>query len=1277
MRLSVGLFLFAGTLLSPLFAQVQDVAPLTETTLDSARFDRRTGTSRITATVANVSGPFIAHVQLVVENIPAGVTLNNATGTDANGNPVVDIAPGLPPGTGAGVVLEFTNPRRARLDITTRALGDLNPNLAFGPQSFVRGAGAPDQFMENFSVSDATGPFDLVIANSGVSSAAVSVNAIEVFNPSDFNRNVALLFSEITLLQNNELTVDLRGQPGETLTVWIVGPSIAPPPTVPNIQSVVTPPPNAAGWHNTDVTVEFSCTPGGSPIVACTDPILVSAETPGQIVEGTAEDATGGTATTAVTVRLDKTPPVIGGVSPTDGSTVVDPQVIVSGTVNDALSGVDGVTCDGFPAMLAGSSFSCDLVLVEGPNSLLIEATDIAGNLSSFPLSLTLESIPVVLPQVTINSPVELFLTNGDDIVVSGTVDDPAATVEVAGSPAGSGGSFSATVPLDEGRNTITAVATNAAGFVGTATVQVIRDTTGPTVVIESPKDGLITAQKLVTVVGAVNDTVTGTVNGIDVVIECNGMQATVLNRAFILEDVPLKRGPNVLQCTATDRAGNSSLGAAVQVTHQQLVGQTIEFVSGNGQSAVVGSPLPTPLVVRLVDSLVVRLVDSAGVPVAGRNVTFVVSRGSGTVAGHSGAVRELTIATDSSGQASVSMTLGTRAGAGNHRVTASALGFVGEVEFCATALTGQPDKILAIGGENQRGVVEQPLPRNLLALVVDGEGNPVANVPVQFSVTQGGGALNGTPSQVVNTDDDGRAAISFVLGPVAGDSANAVQATVQGLAGLPATYIASGAMPGPPENTRISGLVLDNSNLPVPGATVSIPDTSLQTLTDEDGLFRLLGVPVGTLILDVDGSTSPRAETFPHLEFELVTVAGIDNTVGGPILIPAIDTASAETCGGPTPCTLTMASVPGIEFEIAPASVTFPDGSKQGLVSLTQVHSDKVPMPPPNGSVALPAWTLQPPGVRFDPPIKVTVPNTTGLNPGQQIEMFQFDHDLEEFVSVGPGTVSRDGSQISSDAGFGITKAGWGCACPPPPPPTDVVSPNPPSGCSGFEENARLTRTLAAKSISAGQLAANTVNTEISSGLFVFDIGIALTDIALACAQAAKDLSRFAPAAAIPLAKACLADAVVAGGLVQLAIYRLNNIKGYVQDLEDAVASANFAVGLYRNNVDALARNCPTSPLLSSFQSRLSRFQQDLQRLADNETCNQSRLGKLTPFVDIQVATQTLRTLLSNAISNHLAHGIRLPQSEASAIGNIIDNLRQKAFDIDLPNPAPGACRL
>jgi hypothetical protein len=256
------------------------------------------------------------------------------------------------------------------------------------------------------------------------------------------------------------------------------------------------------------------------------------------------------------------------------------------------------------------------------------------------------------------------------------------------------------------------------------------------------------------------------------------------------------------------------------------------------------------------------------------------------------------------------------------------------------------------------------------------------------------------------------------------------VEGRIDGLdSGPVVSFVASGRAAGDPAATSISGVVLDNTSQPIAGVTLRVLDTALTARTDGKGLFRIPGAPVGTVKLIVDGSTAERPGSWPDLEFALTTIPGRDNTVNMPIYLLPLDQRNGlavdETRGG----TLTLPEVPGFALEIAPGSVTFPGGSRSGVVSVTVVHNDKVPMVPNFGQQPRLIVTIQPAGARFDPPARLTLPNVEGLAPGAVTEMYSFDHDLGHFVSIGPATVSEDGSAIVSNLGVGVLKAGWHCS--------------------------------------------------------------------------------------------------------------------------------------------------------------------------------------------------------------------------------------------------------
>ena len=91
-----------------------------------------------------------------------------------------------------------------------------------------------------------------------------------------------------------------------------------------------------------------------------------------------------------------------------------------------------------------------------------------------------------------------------------------------------------------------------------------------------------------------------------------------------------------------------------------------------------------------------------------------------------------------------------------------------------------------------------------------------------------------------------------------------------------------------------------------------------------------------------------------------------------------------SETEGG----VLTLDSVPGFAFEVAPGSVTFPDGSREGTIAVTPVNTAAIPMPPPMGMQPNFIITVQPGGAHFDPPARMTLPTVDGFPPGAQTEM-------------------------------------------------------------------------------------------------------------------------------------------------------------------------------------------------------------------------------------------------------------------------------------------------
>ncbi len=189
----------------------------------------------------------------------------------------------------------------------------------------------------------------------------------------------------------------------------------------PTIIASLTPSPNAAGWNNNYVTVSFACSDAGSGIRTCPSPVTVY--TPGvQTVSGTAIDNAGNTALGSATVRIDYQGPDIAVQTPAANTIVHASAVTISGTVTDAQSGVGGVTCDGVPAQMDGTSFSCGATVSPGVTYVNIQATDLAGNVNNTSRAILMESpyrITPDKPKLGLGSSRELRLVDAQGQTVS------------------------------------------------------------------------------------------------------------------------------------------------------------------------------------------------------------------------------------------------------------------------------------------------------------------------------------------------------------------------------------------------------------------------------------------------------------------------------------------------------------------------------------------------------------------------------------------------------------------------------------------------------------------------------------------------------------------------------------------------------------------------------------------------------------------------------------------------------------------------------------------
>ena len=144
--------------------------------------------------------------------------------------------------------------------------------------------------------------------------------------------------------------------------------------TAPALTVATSPAPNAAGWHNDDVTATWTCADATSGVAACAGPSTITGEGVGLTASQTIFDIAGNSkATTTAPVKIDRTPPATTASAPTGWST----SDTVTLSPADGLSGVAATTyeIDGL-----SEQTGTQIQLSEGVHQVVFWSEDNAGN---------------------------------------------------------------------------------------------------------------------------------------------------------------------------------------------------------------------------------------------------------------------------------------------------------------------------------------------------------------------------------------------------------------------------------------------------------------------------------------------------------------------------------------------------------------------------------------------------------------------------------------------------------------------------------------------------------------------------------------------------------------------------------------------------------------------------------------------------------------------------------------------------------------------------------
>lgn len=217
------------------------------------------------------------------------------------------------------------------------------------------------------------------------------------------------------------------------------------------------------------------------------------------------KDATDTTLGSSLQLKVkEKVAPVISITAPSSSAKLTNNKPVINWTVTDADSGVNPSTIKliidsqtittGITKTQSGKNYTCSYTpttaLSDGTHTIKVSASDYDGNVATQKsVTFTVDTVP---PELSVSAPVDNLVTNQSSLVVKGTTNDVTSspvtlTIKLNGGTeqtveVGSDGSFTKTLTLVTGENTIVITAKDGVGKTSTVTKKVVLDQTAPVI---------------------------------------------------------------------------------------------------------------------------------------------------------------------------------------------------------------------------------------------------------------------------------------------------------------------------------------------------------------------------------------------------------------------------------------------------------------------------------------------------------------------------------------------------------------------------------------------------------------------------------------------------------------------------------------------------------------------------------------------------------------------------------------------------------------------------